>query len=63
MPGKGKFGENDAWTKGASLIDLGNLGKKKEEKAEVSTGNSVYIAAGNAPVKSNFTPMGGMSRK
>ena len=45
------------------MIDLGNLGKKKEEKPDASNANSVYIAAGSAPIKSNFTPMNNMPRK
>ena len=63
MPGKGKFGADDAWTKGAGLIDLGNLGKKKDEKeAGVSGTKSVYIKA-DAPVQSSFMPMANMTRK
>ena len=65
MPGKGKFGADDAWTKGAGLIDLGNLGKKKDEKEAVKASNnsgSVYIKA-DAPVQSSFMPMANMTRK
>ena len=44
------------------MIDLGNLGKKKEEKAQTNA-NATYIAVGQAPVKSNFTPVSNMSCK
>ena len=64
MPGKGKFGADDAWTKGAGLIDLGNLGKKKDDKEAKGSisGGSVYIKA-DAPVQSSFMPMANMTRK
>ena len=65
MPGKGKFSSDDAWSKGADIIDLGNLGKKKEKEpasAFASKGEGVYIKAG-APITTNFTPMANMTRK
>ena len=34
VPGKGRLDANDAWAKGASFIDLGNLGGKKQGDKE-----------------------------
>ena len=49
-------------TVGGSNIVYDKNGKKKDDKPQAKTGDSVYIKA-NAPVQSSFTPMANMTRK